>query len=408
MSGVCTIPADTGAVRAVLFSVECETRDFAHRGWEALTGGQTFQTALTAALTVYIALIGYRLLFAPDGARLSEAPRTALKIGAVLALVGSWNLFQTLVFDVAAKAPAELAAAISLRSVGGPEAMDDPVGRMQVAWDQLGASAAAFGEAGEATSRSQPAATPATPTTLTTPAASDAEAAEARRSALAASRALNVAQSLVLTVHAGLVAAGVLAVGVLGAVGPIFIVLFLFRPTRGFFVGWVRAMAAAAMVSAGTWTLILLMLRVLEPWLVTLAQQRELKALDPRTAMAAASIVEVFTAGQAGMVLLAAGVAFAFRLGSTARVAAPAQSGPAPERESGRAPAELISRAGLLADQLRRFDPVLEARGRVGEMRAAASARLAAVPQVRGADVLPPDSIYRRPAVAGGRRLRGR
>lgn len=405
MSGVCTIPADTGAVRAVLFSVECETRDFAHRGWEALTGGQTFQTALTAALTVYIALIGYRLLFAPDGARLSEAPRTALKIGAVLALVGSWNLFQTLVFEVAAKEPAELAAALSVRSVGGPQAMEDPVGRMQVAYDQLGASAAAFGEAGEATARSQPAAGAATPAA---PAGADAEAAEARRSALAANRALSVAQNLVLTVHAGLVAAGVLAIGVLGAVGPIFIVLFLFRPTRGFFVGWVRAMAAAAMVSAGTWILILLMLRVLEPWLVTLAQQRELKALDPRTAMAAASIVEVFTAAQAGMVLLAASVAFAFRLGSTARVAAPAQSGPAPERESGRAPSELISRAGLLADQLRRFDPVLEARGRVAEMRAAASARLAAAPQVRGASVLPPDSIYRRPAVAGGRRLGGR
>ena len=110
----------------------------------------------------------------------------------------------------------------------------------------------------------------------------------------------------------------------LGAVGPIFIVLFLFRQTRGFFAGWVRAMAAAALVSAGTWTLILLMLRVLEPWLVTLAQQRELKALDPRTAMTAASIVEVFTAAQIGMVLLAAGVAFAFRLGSTPRVIASA------------------------------------------------------------------------------------
>lgn len=412
MSGVCTIPADTGAVRAVLFAVECNTRDFAHRGYEALTGGQAFQAALTAALTIYVALIGWRLLFAPDGARLSEAPRTALKIGAVLALIGSWNLFQTLVFDLAAKAPAELAAAISVRSVGGAAEMADPVGRMQVAYDQLGASAAAFGDAGDAASRpqsqlqsqpqSQPPAQPA--------ANADAETAEAGQRASAAGRALSVAQTLVLTAHAGLVAAGALTVGVLTAVGPIFIVLFLFRQTRGFFTGWVRAMAAAAMVSAGTWILILLMLRVLDPWLVVLAQQRELKALDPRTAMTAASIVEVFTAAQVAMVLLAAGVAFAFRLGSAPRgVAIPqgAARGDAPsDRERGRAPAELISRAGLLADQLRRFEPVLEARGRAAEARDAAS-RLAMTSQVRNAR-LAPDGAYRRPAAAGGRRLGGR
>ena len=334
----------------------------------------------------------------------------------MLALVGSWNLFQTLVFDVAAKAPAELAAAISVRSVGGPAAMEDPVGRMQVAYDQLGAAAAAFGEAGDAASKaqsaSQPAAAPASPAISgpsATPAGSETDNAEAAQSESAAGHALTLAQTLVLTVHAALVAASTLAVGVLGAVGPIFIVLFLFRQTRGFFAGWVRAMAAAAMVSAGTWTLILLMLRVLEPWLVTLAQQQELKALDPRTAMAAASIVEVFTAAQAGMVLLAAGVAFAFRLGSAPRMIATAQSArsAAPsDRERGRAPAELISRAGLLADQLRRFDPLLEARGRVGEARAGA-ARSSAAPQARSA-MLEPDGAYRRPAAAGGRRLRGR
>ena len=399
MSGACAIPADTGAVRAVLFTVDCDTRDFARRGYEALTGGHAFQAALTAALTLYIALIGWRLLFAPDGARLSDGPRSALKIGAVLALVGSWNLFQTLVFDVASKAPAELAAAISVRSVGGEAAMADPVGRLQVAYDQLAASASAFAKAGDAAARPQaPIAGAAANPDL------DAERAEAAARAAGAAHALTVAQGLVLTAHAGLVAASTLAVGVLGAVGPVFIVLFLFRQTRGFFTGWVRALAAAALVSAGTWVLILLMLRVLDPWLVTLAEQRELRALDPRTAMTAASIVEVFTAAQAAMVLLAAGVAFAFRLGSSPRTAAVAAASPS-ERETGRAPAELISRAGLLADQLRRFDPVLEARGRVAEARAAA-ARAGSASPLRGA-IPAPASAYRRPAAAG-RSPRGR
>ena len=92
MNGVCTIPADTGAVRAVLFAVECNTRDFAHQGYVALTGGEAFQSGLTLALTIYVALVGYRLLFAPEGARLTDAPRMALKVGAVARSSSPWSL----------------------------------------------------------------------------------------------------------------------------------------------------------------------------------------------------------------------------------------------------------------------------------------------------------------------------
>jgi type IV secretion system protein VirB6 len=405
VSGACAIPADAGAVRSVLWAVDCNTRDFAHRGYEALAGGAAFQAALTVALTVYIALVGYRLLFAPDGARLSDGPRLALKIGAILALATSWNLFQTLVFDVAAKAPAEIAAVVSVRSVGGEQAMADPVGRLQVAYDQLFAAAAGFDKAGETAGKVQP------PTT--TPAApepdADAQTAEQGARATVAAHALTTAAGLILTVHAGLVAASTLAVGVLCAVGPIFIALFLFRQTRGFFVGWVRALAASALVSAGTWVLILLMLRVLDPWLVTLAQQRELKELDPRAGMSAATIVEVFTAAQIAMVLCAGAVAFAFNPSVGGRVAATAAPGSSGPHERGRTPAELTSRAGLLADQLRRFDQIFETRGRVAEARAAASSQPFSGRVGRGGARAGGDGGYRRPAVSGPRsRLGGR
>jgi type IV secretion system protein VirB6 len=89
VSGPCSIPPDTGAVRAVIAAVDCNTRDFAHQGYVTLTGGETFQTGLTLVLTIYVALVGYRLLFASQGAQLTDAPRMALKIGAVLALVSS-------------------------------------------------------------------------------------------------------------------------------------------------------------------------------------------------------------------------------------------------------------------------------------------------------------------------------
>jgi type IV secretion system protein VirB6 len=375
MSGSCDISADAGAIRSVLGAVDCNTRDFAQRGYEALTGGQGFQNALTAVLTIYIALVGYRLLFARDGARLADGPRTALKVGVILALVTSWTLFQTLVFDVAARAPAQIAALISTDGSPGSAREADPVGRLQVSYDQLSMSAVAFGKA-----------------------AGPATAANASREA-AAARALTAASGVVLIADAGLIAATTLLVGVLTAIGPLFVTLFLFQQTRGLFVGWVRSLISAAIVSLGVWVLIVLMLGVLEPWLVTLAQQRELNVLNVQSAMTAASIVFIFCGAQIGMVIAGLVIALGFRLnlgGRTVSVNAPAQ--PAATEAAGRSPLEMISRAGLLAEQLQRLDRVFEGRERAAATgSAAASMRLVTVEPGAGAGRA--NEAYRRPVV---------
>jgi type IV secretion system protein VirB6 len=375
----------------MLGSVSCNTQDLAHRGYEALTGGAAFQSGLTVVLTIYVALVGYRLLFASEGARLADAPRMALKIGVVLALVGSWGLFETLVFDVAAKAPVQIAELIALGSAGGSgEHRDapDPVGRLQVAYDQLAKSAAAFGASAAANSQTasqapvaQPAPSP-TPSAMgvdAPPDAATAKAEAAARSAVAA-RALTAAGGAVLTVDAGLIAVTALVVGVLTAIGPIFVTLFLFRQTRGFFEGWVRALVAAALGSLGGWALILLMLGALEPWLVILAQQRQLKVFDPSVAMTAASIVFVFTVAQLALVAAGAVVSFGFRLTFDQPLGAGGSATSTAGPDAYQPPIEMMSRTGLLADQLRRFDSVFEARTRAGATAAGAgSMRLAAV-----------------------------
>ena len=81
---VCGATTDMGVVRDVLTAVNCNTKSFARLGYESLNAaGSPFQTALTVALTIYVAVIGYRLLFG-NGARLADGPTIALKIGAVL------------------------------------------------------------------------------------------------------------------------------------------------------------------------------------------------------------------------------------------------------------------------------------------------------------------------------------
>ena len=79
----CSDLVGNGVIRGVLGAVDCQTRAFAEAGYSSLSGSSNFQTALTALLTIYVALVGYRMLFAQGGSRLSDAPGIALKIGAM-------------------------------------------------------------------------------------------------------------------------------------------------------------------------------------------------------------------------------------------------------------------------------------------------------------------------------------
>ncbi len=292
MSGSCSNLVGEGVIRGVLGAVDCQTRAFAEAGYSSLTSASSgFQVALTALLTIYVALVGYRMLFASGGAKLSEVPGIALSIGAILALVTSWSTFQTLVFDTAAKAPHEIAAAVAapLQSNSGSLAAD-PVNGLQEAYDQLTRSAVAFGAAAGPNAKS-----------YSSPAASAAEA-------------LSAASGALFMTTAGVIAAATLAIGVLTAVGPVFIAMFLIPATRGLFSGWVRALGAASLVLLLEWLGVVLLLSVLEPWLITLAREQEANQLHAQTATSAAALVAVFSAGQVGLLIAACVMAFGFRL----------------------------------------------------------------------------------------------
>jgi type IV secretion system protein VirB6 len=379
MTAACSSMVGDGVIRGVLGAVDCQTRAFAEAGYSSLTAtSSSFQIALTALLTVYVALVGYRMLFASGGARLSDAPGIALKIGAVLALVTSWSTFQTLVFDLAAHAPGEIAAAVAapLQAHSGSLAAE-PVGGLQAAYDQLTQAAAAFGKQ----------------------AGPDVKAYA--NPAAAAAQALSTAAGVLFMTTAGVIAAATLAIGVLTAVGPVFIALLLIPATRGLFVGWVRALAAAAFVPLLGWLVAILMLSVLEPWLVTLAQQRAPGAvLDPQTAMSAASLVFVFGAGQAALLIAAGVLAFGFRL---PRGTAAARQAPANQTTHTQLAPEPASRAQRLASDLQRDQAAAAARLHPLHLAATASSSAGAAASVRDLPSERPARLgdaYRRPAPA--------
>jgi type IV secretion system protein VirB6 len=277
----------------VLSTIDCHTRVYAQSGYEALNGPQSvFPTALTLLLTLYIALLGYRMLLGVSTTRLTDAPLIALKVGVVLSLALNWNTFQTLVFDVTMKAPLQLAQTIGAPAArSGAALVSDPLGGLQVTYDELARSASALGK-------------------LAGPNPEVLQGGEA-----AAAQALWKAQTALFMSTAGVMAIAIIAVGVLSATGPLFIALVMFDATRGLFEGWLRALLAAAFIPMLCWSATTLLLVVVDPLLVRLAQGRLVGAPDTQAAVMVSAIVFIFAAAQAALTIGAAVIASGFRPG---------------------------------------------------------------------------------------------
>ena len=351
MIQACPSYMDAGAIEGVLATIDCQTQAYAQGGYLALTGGSSlFGAALTLLMTIYVALIGWRLLFAPEGARLSEAPGVALRIGAILALVTNWSVFQTLVFDLADRAPVQIAAAVSspwTSGEGAPSLAASPIAGLDQAHSELRSAAAAFG------GRAPP----------NVKAYASAEAASAE--------ALSLAADALMVMSVGVVGGAKLAIGVLTAVGPVFIALALMNVTRGVFFGWVRALAGSALSLLVGWSLLILLLVVLSPWLVTLAEQREAQALEPRMATSLAALLLVFAVGQGVLIVAAWVAALGLRTGGLATTFAAPSPGQVARRETPAAP-QLASRADQLAQALTQDSQRFESRVREVSLAGAA------------------------------------
>ena len=383
----CAALIDDGIIRGVLATVQCQTQAYAQSGYLALTtGNSVFQGALTALLTIYVALIGYRMLFAHGATRLADAPGIALKVGLSLALVTSWATFQTLVFDVANRAPVEIASLVSAptREAGSAGLAASPIDGLQATYDEFSETATAYGK-------------------LAGPNAKGYSSPQA-----AAAEATAAASATLFVAGAGVISAATLSIGVLTAVGPIFIVLALIPATRGLFVGWLRALAASALIPLVAWLLIVLMLSVLEPWVATLAEQRVNLRLAPQTAMSAAALVFVFAAGQLALVVGACVMALGFRLPTPGTSRAVGGQTSAAVRAASGSPLPAVappSRAERLAFDLQRDQSQAAARSRSASAAAAAAASRSGdrQPAIPGGESSRLGDAYRRPAFTARR-----
>lgn len=333
MIATCAALAEhSGTIRGAMDAVECHSRTYAQAGYEALGGaGSPFQSWLNILLVIYVAALGYRLMMGHDS-RSFNLTTIGLTIGAVVALVGNWTLFQTLVFDLVTKAPLEIAAIVTHPATNNSAFAGDPRASIQVVYDQLSLAAADLARASG----------PNTPI-------------YAGGKSGAAQALWQSSQSLFYAT-AGVFSLSVITAAVLTAVGPILITLSLFEVTRGLFAGWVRGLLSALLVSLLCWLSAALMLSILEPGLVTLARQRMAGDLQVDTALSVSALVMLFSVVQVGVAAMGVMMAMGFKWPEPARSSVgrrQPQSDTAITGMAGGRSSQTLSRAEQLSTTLR-------------------------------------------------------
>jgi len=289
-------------VTSVVAFVDCKARQLGAEGYQALASAASTGTLLQGLVTIFIALIGYRLLLG-DRVELRDGVIAAVKIGVVVTLATQWAAFRPLIYDVVVGWPEQLAAQLAAPTALGSNDPQSLAARVQGVYGAL-----------DAALRPPPLTPPGTDPNAGASVAATAPAFQTLLSGTAGGFSpqviLQAANALfALSAMAGMLAPRVVA-GLLLALAPIFAASFLFDATRGLFIGWLRGLIAAALAAAGAVIVIALALAIVEP------QVRLLGDLTARREPVTLLPGEIFaSAGLLALILIAL-------FGAVARVAA--------------------------------------------------------------------------------------
>lgn len=305
-----------GGVRDVLARADCLISAQVTQGYAALLSPESVvYQSLTIALTIYVAIVGYRLILGQAGLTLGELVPHFVKIGVVLALATSWPSYQVLVFDTLFHGPEQLAGPI-LRQVGASGG-GDVLDALQTVFDRLtdGAGAAwaqATPQVASATLAAQPQAAPgplpAPPFALGAP--------------QFAAGLLWLAALVLLAASVGVLLVVRIVLALLLVLGPVFVACALFAGTRGLAEGWLRMAVRFALVPLFALPLIAAAVAVLAPYVAEL--DAPVTVLRDGPVLVIVLIVLVFAAVMLQAMRLAAGIAGGIRLPRRALASTPA------------------------------------------------------------------------------------
>jgi len=235
-------------VAASLHGVDCAAGQMAEAAFGRLFGTHgALLPALTILLTIYVALFALALVTGRSRIGINSMTSRMVTMGLVLTFATSWIAYQSVVWNLATGAPNELAGILT----GTPgNATDVFAAKIDVVFQALIQ-------------------------------ASNGQTAD---SAFSPPGLLWVGGTLFLLGTVGILATSRIALAVLLALGPVFVVLALFRGTRGLFTGWLKGVVLLALAPLfavlGGSLMLELAVPVLSALLATPGQ------IDPQAAMA--------------------------------------------------------------------------------------------------------------------------
>ena len=252
MSAACErVAAGIGnGVAAALQGVDCVAGEMSAVAFGRLFGGDgALVPALTILLTLYIAFFAFALLTGRGSLSISSLIPRMMTFGLVLTFVTSWVAYQSLVWNLAAGAPDQIASILTGTKGSATQLFAQKIDIV------FGTITNVAGEVGKE------------PTSVFSPGG-----------------LLWLGATLLLLGTVGVLVTCKIALAVLIALGPVFVVLALFNGTRGLFVGWLKGLTMLAIapmfaVLAGS-----LMLELAVPVIAGLAASPQ--QIDPRGAMA--------------------------------------------------------------------------------------------------------------------------
>jgi type IV secretion system protein VirB6 len=257
--------------------IDCQAQTIGAYGYGALANpGSGVSIALTGLLTIFIAVFGYRLLLG-EQMQARGLVGDILKVGIVLTLATSWPAWRALGYDVAMKAPGELASTIA----GGsrlPGGANDLVSRLQAADDAI-VLLTVYG----------------TGRTMGGNTRSDSIGDRLEGIAVTDKEGLADGRMAFLAGVLAPFALVRLGAGFFLALAPLMAGLLLFAGTRDLFFGWLRGLGAMALGATMLSLLQGVQLAILEPWLRDALNLRTAQVLTPSAPTELSVITGLFT-----------------------------------------------------------------------------------------------------------------
>lgn len=311
---VCPALSDTAFLGSLLAHVDCQAQAIGAGGYQALSAsGSGVAMILSGALTIFVALFGYRLLMGETpGVR--EAVMAAVKVGIVLLLATSWPAFRTLAYNVALHGPAELAA-----GVGGAAELPGAGGGLVLYLQGLDDQMAELAKLG--TGKPLDAEVMAGPTESLTPQQQQQEMQRLnqlqqrpRWDPARDARLLGQARTVYLTATVAAFASVRLVAGLMLALGPLFALFLLFGGTRGLFEGWVRVLGGAALGAVSTAIVLGVQVVLVSPWLGGVLALRRDGIATPGVTIELLAVSLIFALTLLATLIATARVAMGFRI----------------------------------------------------------------------------------------------